>query len=93
MTNLQLIDAICRGTDRNQANYLLEFGPGGTVGGVKGIDNDFAFGDAYLIGDNLRGFMAFCGVPPVLDEDVFNKVMDTEDEAVMDAVLNPSTRR
>jgi len=86
MTNLQLIDAICRGTDRNQTNYLLEFDTHGGVVGVKGIDNDFAFGEAYLIGDKLKGFMSFCGVPPVLDADVFKKVMETDDEAVMDAV-------
>jgi len=83
MTNLQLLDAICRGTDRNQANYLLEFDQFGTVVGVKGIDNDFAFGEAYLIGDKLKGFMSFCGVPPLVDEIVFQKVMQTTEEAVM----------
>lgn len=43
-SNLQLLDSIAGQVDRHRQNVFIEVGPKGNIVGVKGIDNDYAFG-------------------------------------------------
>lgn len=43
LSNLYLLDMICAQVDRHPGNFVIEM-EGGVIKGVKGIDNDLAFG-------------------------------------------------
>jgi hypothetical protein len=46
LANLAMLDVICGQVDRHPGNYIIELKDGKPVG-VKGIDNDLAFGSKY----------------------------------------------
>jgi len=47
LSNLYLLDLICGQVDRHPGNYIIQVDTTGKVIGVKGIDNDLAFGSTY----------------------------------------------
>lgn len=54
LSNLYLLDMICAQVDRHPGNFVIEM-EGGVIKGVKGIDNDLAFGKDV----DLEGAMKF----------------------------------
>ena len=47
LSNLYLLDQICGQVDRHKGNYIIQRDSEGVITGVKGIDNDLAFGKEY----------------------------------------------
>ncbi|MFO0889866.1 MAG: DUF4157 domain-containing protein [Isosphaeraceae bacterium] len=80
LMNLQLLDAITAQGDRHVQNYLLVKDEAGSIIGVKGIDNDFAFGAGVEKLEDLVGAEGsnFTGMPPFLDEKVAQRVLELD---------------
>ncbi len=88
LSNLQLIDAIAGSSDRHISNYMLVRGKKGKVKDVKGIDNDFSFGDTTI--DELKGKPGRknLGIPAIVDKDVAERIIQI-DPAKVKAILEP----
>ena len=50
LAKLYLLDIVCAQVDRHEGNFIVTFGNKGEFTGVKGIDNDLAFGEKYSLG-------------------------------------------
>ena len=48
VSKLMMFDAITGQVDRHRGNYMIEVDDAGKITGIKGIDNDLAFGDDYV---------------------------------------------
>lgn len=86
LSTLQLFDIIVGHADRHAENYVVDYDQKkGTVGGVKGIDNDSTWGkhvDKKLLSN--KGDFGYSrriktpGLPPVIDAEVALKVLRTD---------------
>ncbi len=88
LSNLQLIDTIAGSSDRHIENYMLVRGKKGKVKDIKGIDNDFSFGDTTI--DELKGKSGRknLGIPAIVDKDVAERIIQI-DPAKVKAILAP----
>jgi len=81
LTKLQWLDCLTGQVDRHGHNYFVETDPAGTtVLGVKGIDNDMAFG-AQVGADRLAGADHRQPMPKVVDRetfDAFHRLTDSD---------------
>ena len=77
LTNLNWLDLLTGQVDRHAHNYFVERDADGNVTGVKGIDNDLAFGrnttHPHLAGKSqgLKGTY----MPGVIDQSTYDKLM------------------
>lgn len=86
LSTLQIFDIIISHADRHAENYIVDYDPKKqTYGGVKGIDNDSAWGsriDKAMLenkGDWGAGrYMKTPGLPPILDAETALKILNTD---------------
>lgn len=81
LSNLQVLDMIANQVDRHSGNVMATYDEGGNVTGIRGIDNDFAFGQlkqdpqGRLIGYNR-------GLPDYIDRRLAETILTIEPDDV-----------
>jgi hypothetical protein len=75
LSSLQLIDAIAGSSDRHIENYMIVRDKNGFVIEVKGIDNDFSFGDTTIQELASLRSRKNLGIPAIVDKDVAEKII------------------
>ena len=92
--DLQVLDFICGNTDRHAANMLYRFDDEGKFIGVKGIDNDMAFGELKEQGlaGKETGFLGSLNDIRVISEGMANSVRDLSPAALTMALRSHGLR-
>jgi len=89
LSRLSMLDALAMQIDRHLGNYFIEFDEDGNVTGVKGIDNDLAFGTM----TSLSQFHNYAGLNKLfLDKDMAQRILALRNEdlqAVLGDLLSP----
>jgi len=81
LSNLQVLDAIAGQVDRHGGNIIVETDGGGNVTGIKGIDNDFAFG-TNVQGDKSGAVSHERGMPKYVDLRTAQRMVKVTDDMV-----------
>lgn len=83
LSDLQLFDVIIGHADRNAGNWIYERDNSDEIVGVKGIDNDDAFGKDWQPQEpNKGGVSKTPGVPPVVDVNTAIKILALTEETL-----------
>jgi hypothetical protein len=89
LSKLQLLDALAGQVDRHQGNYYIQRDASGQVIGVKGIDNDLAFGVG-ITPEAMTGkgkqIGKYRGMPPVVDKEMALRIINVAPEDVKNAL-------
>lgn len=85
MSRLQLLDALAYQVDRHQGNFFIEFDEKGNVIGVKGIDNDMAFGTRTDI-TNYKSAQEFSGIARFVDKEMAQRILALRPEDLQAAL-------
>ncbi|GEM_PF-6828142 len=85
LSNLQLLDAIAGQIDRHGGNIIVVTNQRGEPTGVKGIDNDFAFG-ALTESDADNPIQFDRGFPEFIDIDVALKISGITDKQIRETL-------
>jgi|CeladaMinimDraft_18_1061708.scaffolds.fasta_scaffold00943_1 hypothetical protein len=76
LSKLQVLDAIAFHVDRHIGNYFIQQDEKGNVIGIKGIDNDMAFGTRTDIDNtNEKASGRFAGLGQFVDKEIADRVM------------------
>jgi len=76
LSKLQLLDALAFQVDRHAGNWFIEQDEKGAVTGIKGIDNDMAFGLKTDIHNTKFSYARmYAGVGSFVDKDMADRVM------------------
>jgi hypothetical protein len=89
LSKLQLLDALAGQVDRHQGNYYIQRDANGQVIGVKGIDNDLAFGVGItpeMMTNQTTGIAQYRGMPPVVDKEMALRIINVAPEDVRNAL-------
>jgi hypothetical protein len=79
LNKLQILDALCAQVDRHNANFYVEKEAAtGRVQGVKGIDNDLAFGKGMKDPSTWMRAPAFKNLPPLVDAELGQTILDVQ---------------
>lgn len=89
MNKLQILDAIAGQLDRHAGNYHVETDDKGRVVGVKGIDNDMAFGEKMTTPDHrsARAATNYRGVPVLIDAELGRRILEVTGDDVRKALF------
>jgi Domain of unknown function (DUF4157) len=92
MSNLQIIDAIAGQIDRHAGNIIVTMDERGKIIGLKGIDNDLAFGinteaDSYQPLSHNRGF------PELIDHKMAESIKKIEGKNIEEALEGYLTKQ
>ncbi len=90
LTNLQLFDVLIGQMDRHAENYFIAVDSMGHPNGVKGIDNDLAFGVGTTDINQRDGHQM--GMPPAIDGQVAARFCAVTPKQVHDAVAGLLTK-
>lgn len=74
LSRLQLIDALAYQVDRHEGNFFVEFDNNGKVIGVKGIDNDMAFGSRTDV-TKYKGARNYAGIGKYVDKEMAQRIL------------------
>jgi len=89
LSRLQLLDALAFQVDRHGGNFYVQFDENGNVTGVKGIDNDMAFGEK---DDIKKRAKEFPGISQFVDKEMAERIMQLRPEhleAALGDLLSP----